>query len=186
MYQWMYSCTYTFIYIHIHVPIICMYIIGTWWRHWKTTCCCRFTAAWCLLFTCRGMSHVTRMNESCHMWKWVTWHPWMSRVTWHRIPTSQPSLSKQEKRKESTNLAVGDIPGGNKNRERGAQHLKTLSCRDNILCVTTYLPRGRISWNDLSIFLLHIPLRVEFACFTSSRIGKFPRQSMNFQPWHFD
>ena len=101
------------------------------WRHWKTTCCCRFTAAWCLLFTWRGMTHVTRMNESCHMWKRVTWHPWMSRVMWHRIPTSQPSLSKQEKRKESTNLAVGDIPGGNKNRERGAQHLKTLSCRDN-------------------------------------------------------
>jgi len=75
--------------------LLCMFVMTHLmdfrnWRHWKTTCCCRFTAAWYLLFTWRGMSHVTRMNESCHMWKRVMWHPWMSRVTWHRIPTSQP------------------------------------------------------------------------------------------------
>jgi len=47
------------------------------WRHWKTICCCRFTPAWYPPFTWRGMSEVTRMNESRHMWKRVIWQIWI-------------------------------------------------------------------------------------------------------------
>ena len=38
------------------------------WRHWKTTCCCRFTAAWYLRFTWRGMSHVTWHDSFLSRW----------------------------------------------------------------------------------------------------------------------